>query len=232
MVLRKKRTLYTSRRSLSSLIFFIFRVFMDVLFDANDAHMNGIADPFVSIGIDPNDQTGSDWYNLMLSASLGGQAVHGVTFAATCETLAKKRQEFAAKHAVGRIHYNEQAVSVPHASDEWDEKNLTGRAFHGTKTGNKSRMLFDTGEWEPSIRTRAKNAAIAGALLVNSGSTMEEATEIMSAEIKQRMSDEMEHGSDPRSLRIISKRTSDCANVCTHRTRLIVINLGDFSHER
>lgn len=154
---------------------------MDSVWGIDDNTSGSISDPFASVEIDAFNQTGSDWFNLMLTASVGGRPVHGVTFAATCETLAKSNEHFAKKHAVGRVGFSAITKAVPHAGDEWDEQVLMGKAFHGTKTGNKARILFDTGEWEPSIRTRAKNAAITGALLVNTGSTLDEAKMVISA---------------------------------------------------
>jgi len=63
-------------------------------------------------------------------------------------------------------------LNVKHAFVNGDEKNLAGLTSHGTKTGNKSRMFLQTGEWEPSVRSRTEKAANAGALLVNNGFDM------------------------------------------------------------
>jgi len=143
--------------------------------------MTAIVDPFMDVEPDAFDQTGSDWYNLMLSASLGNIPVHGTTTAATCETLAKQTESFAAKHACGRIGFDEARKTSEHAGDEWYYANLKGRSFHGTKTTNRARLLFDSGEWEPSQRTRAKNAAFIGAILTTGGASLESALTMASA---------------------------------------------------
>lgn len=147
----------------------------------NEVHVVGLADTFASVDFDAESQTGSDWYRLMLAASLDGAVIHGATTTATCETLAKVDEAFASKHAVARIKADLRKKQVKHASSDWRESNLIGRAYHGNTTENKSRMLFDTGEWEPATRVRAANAAFIGGLLCAQGSSLTDATYIASA---------------------------------------------------
>lgn len=147
----------------------------------DNSFVKSVVDPFMDVEVDANSQTGTDWYTLMLSASLGNIPVHGSTYASTCETLTKTTEAFASGHAIGRVNFNAKAKATEHASEHWYNQNLVGRKYHGSKTGNKARMLFDTGEWEPSQRTRAKNSAFIGALLSTSGSNMDDAVAVASA---------------------------------------------------
>lgn len=150
---------------------------LEYAFDAVDS----IADPFMDAEYDPMVQTGGDWYRLMLAASLGGAVVHGQTVAPTCETIAKVDEVFARNHAVARIHINREVKDTPHAGHLWQLHNLRGKGYHGTRTTNKARMLFNTEEWEPSTRVRAANAAFVGGLLAAQGCSIADAVEIAGA---------------------------------------------------
>lgn len=147
----------------------------------NQSEFNAIVDPFDNVEYDPFTQTGGDWYRLMLSATHGGAVIHGQTMAPTCETLAKVDEAFAQRHATARIHIDKSTKDTDHADESWQLQNLKGKAYHGSRTANKARMLFDTAEWEPSTRVRAANAAFVGGLLAAQGCTLADSTMIASA---------------------------------------------------
>lgn len=141
----------------------------------------GATSPFDSVGFSPKDQTGGDWYALMLTASLGGKPVHGVTFAPTMEVIQKQDERFSRSHAVGRIRYRDTERAVPSAGDDWDERPTLGAKFLTSSTSTNTSMLFDTGTWESSMRSRAKNAAILAATIHTAGLDIEDAVEVASA---------------------------------------------------
>jgi len=126
---------------------------------------SGIADPFEDSGVDFLEQTGADWYALALTASLGGKSVHGVTFAPTMETLAKVTPAYAAKYAHGTIKVNDWVSSKPTFCEDKDMQQYCGKDFKGVHTSAGATMSFDTGAWEPSTRTRARNTALLAAIM-------------------------------------------------------------------
>jgi hypothetical protein len=148
----------------------------------NDERLDygGLADPFMDIDCFPEEQTGSDWYALALSASLGGKALHGFTFATTSETIGKTTYDYAAKHTVGWIKTNEAVLKVDQPGDDWDEVVRPTRLHTGVVTGSQLAMMFDTDSWEPSTAARARNTAFLAAGMVSNGMSMSDATNIAS----------------------------------------------------
>jgi hypothetical protein len=141
----------------------------------------GVADPFMDIDCNPDEQTGSDWYALALAASLGGKVVHGHTFATTTETLGKTTFEFAARHTVGWIRTNESVMMVDQPGDDWDEVVRPTRLHTGVVTGSQLSLMFDTDSWEPSGATRARNTAFLAAGMVTNGVSVQNAQKIAGA---------------------------------------------------
>jgi len=143
--------------------------------------MAGIADPFITDDWDCISQTGGDWYALALSASLGGKTVHGMPHAPTMEVIQKTDEAFAKTHVIGRIQYADAEIAIPKAGSAWDERPSSGKSYRGVITADNTSMLFDTNEWQPSLRTRAKNIALLGACMNLAGTTLEDTVEICSA---------------------------------------------------
>lgn len=142
---------------------------------------DGVVDPFMDVDWDPDQQTGSDWYALALTASLGSRALHGFTFATTTETVGKTTFDYAAKHTVGWVKTNEPMLNVEHPGDEWDEVVRPTRLHTGVVTGSQLSLMFDTDTWEPASATRARNTAFLAAGMVANGLTMREATDVATA---------------------------------------------------
>lgn len=130
-----------------------------------DFNFNGLAQPFADIDVDFDNQTGSDWYQLALSASLGGKIVHGVTTAPACETIAKTTFAFAANHMHGSIRFDDRVLTTESDDDldDYDMLAYRNNDFKGVKSTADAFLAFDQGEWEPSTRTRAREAAILAA---------------------------------------------------------------------
>jgi len=139
-----------------------------------------VVDPFFDVEYDLGSQTGSDWYNLALSASFGGKALHGFSYSTTSETLSKTTYEFAEKHAVGTIKTQDRVMDVPQPGEDWDEQLYSAYLHTGVQTGSQLSMMFDTGYWEPSVATRARNAAFLAAGMVTHGMKMSTALDITS----------------------------------------------------
>jgi len=140
---------------------------------------DGVVDPYFDIDCDPMQQTGSDWYALALTASLGGKPLHGFTFATTTETIGKTTFDYAAKHTVGWVKTNEPVMNVEQPGNEWDEVVRPTRLHTGVKTGSQLSLMFDTDSWESSSATRARNAAFLAAGMVTHGMPVSRACDIV-----------------------------------------------------
>lgn len=141
----------------------------------------GVVDPYFDIDCDPMTQTGSDWYALALTASLGGKPLHGFTFATTTETIGKTTFDYAAKHTVGWVKTNEPVMSVEQPGDEWDEVTRPTKLHTGVKTGSQLALMFDTDSWESSSATRSRNAAFLAAGMVTHGTPVSRACDVVGA---------------------------------------------------
>lgn len=122
-------------------------------------------DPFEDGPFDFEKQTGADWYTMALSASLGGKNIHGLNAAPTCETLAKTTYDMAEKYTHAMVKYSEREKKVEQLDDDPDFRVVSGHDYKGSKTSGSVLLAYDSGTWEPSKRTRARNTAVLAAAL-------------------------------------------------------------------
>lgn len=135
---------------------------------------DGTASPFDEIPLDFDNQTGADWYAMMLTASFGGKQVHGHNFTPSCETLSKVSFDAASRQCHGKIRIDKRVTAVEPYSTDTKYAQYSGRAFRGVKTLAASYLAYDSGNWEPSSRKRAKaTAKLAAGIALSTGSVEE-----------------------------------------------------------
>lgn len=141
----------------------------------------GAVDAFEGVEVSCLDQTGADWATLMMTASLGGAAIHGFSFASSIESVVKVSHEYSAKHAVGRIKYQSNDKLVEHLDEDWDLTDCTGTLFKSTYTSTDASIMVDQTNWDGQNKTRAKNTAILAGIVHATGGTMADAQLLASA---------------------------------------------------
>jgi hypothetical protein len=143
--------------------------------------LGALADPWGDEQIDFDEQTGADWYQTMLAASLGGKVVHGANIVPACELLAKTTEDFAERYVHGRVAFEPATYDNADVEKDPIDAKYFGTDYHGSTTLAGEMLAYDTGLWEPSARTRAKNAAILAADMAACTGKANEAIEIVSA---------------------------------------------------
>jgi len=134
--------------------------------DGFDAGM-GLSAPFDAVAIDPAQETGSDWYKVLLSASMGGKVVTGFAPAAACETLAKLDGRTALNHIHATLRIADTDVHANPLEEIYQE--TSGRAYKGHVTAGRVVIESDTRVWATTRSTRARTAATLVASLVSRG---------------------------------------------------------------
>lgn len=144
-------------------------------FEYHDEPFDQLMDVFTDDILDVNDYTGGDWFALALSASHGGSAVHGVSFAPSCELLAKCDLGFAQKHAVGWLKVSDAPIGAASVTGDPDGVYQANPPFRGIRTTSHIDVIAEDAKWESSNATRAKHAAIVAATAESFGTNRTEA---------------------------------------------------------
>jgi len=162
-------------------------------FEDEKTVLDAYADPFFDVEWDCEEQTGGDWYMLALTASLGGKAIHGLNCAPTCETLAKVPYEVANKRTHGLIKIDDSVRAMDGAGDDYDMQQFKHPNFKGVQTTAGTMLAFDQGAWEPSVRTRAREASFLAAGIAAHTSDASMAVAVVSKIVADEVDEEAVH---------------------------------------
>lgn len=161
--------------------------YVDFEFDEAGA----IIDVFDEETLNADLYTGADWYRMALSASLGGACVNGINAAPSCEVLAKVDMDFAKKHAVGWLSFEDTEENDPEISEDIGGSTKRGRPFRGIATSSGAELLMSDVSWESSNATRAKNAAILASAMTAYGMDPSDVKDIIEAATGSELEEEV-----------------------------------------
>jgi hypothetical protein len=147
--------------------------------------------PFDEETLNADVYTGADWYRMALSASLGGACVNGINAAPSCEVLAKVDMDFAKKHAVGWLSFEDTDENDPEITNDLGGSTKKGRPFRGIATSSGAELLMSDVSWESSNATRAKNAAILASSMTAYGMDPEDVKDIIEAATGSELEEEV-----------------------------------------
>lgn len=158
--------------------------------DDDETFDSGLVDPWGGDEPDIMSITGADWYLTALTASVGGLQVHGLNCSPATEVLAIVDEDFCLKHSHARIKMREQEADIPEMDEDPAYAPYTGHSYHGHTSSAHAALAFDTGVWEPSIRTRAKEAAVVASLIDAQTGDYKQAVEVASAIVGEKIPEE------------------------------------------
>jgi len=146
-----------------------------------------------NVEFDPENQTGGDWYRMLLSASLGGKVIEGLACSGTSEVLCKTTHAFAANHAAGSVKVTPNSKAIEAIDREGKIVASTNRKFRGVTKANSFVVATEDVVWNNSHTTRVKTASVLAASMtamgVSSGAATVVASQILGEEIDERITD-------------------------------------------
>lgn len=142
-------------------------------------------DPWMYEKPNPLEQTGGDWYNILLSASLGNKIVHGVNTAPTMEVLGKAPPNTGHLYDLGRLTWDTNTSMHSKLGDRVSDQFYVHQPYRGGETATGALLAFDSSVWEPSIKARARSVSMLAAGIAAHGCSKQDAletTKIISAD--------------------------------------------------
>jgi len=136
--------------------------------------------PWLDGAPDCKTQTAGDWFNILMSASMGGRVIHGSNTAPTCEVLCKAAGPDACDMGVGIIRWDPTVDPYPCIGPDLSDKHYSHHAYRGSITSSGNVLAYESGAWEPSMRTRARSTSLLAAAIHAHGCSKEDAVKTVS----------------------------------------------------
>jgi hypothetical protein len=148
--------------------------------EADDKNHLDQVNPWANASPDCLTQSGSDWYRIALSASLGGRVLHGVNTAPSMEVLGKSPYTPDETTSAGFIRWDPRTFNETSLGNRVSDQFYIHHKYRGGQTKSGALLAFDEGAWEPSLRGRARSSSLLAAGLIAHGISKTDALETVS----------------------------------------------------